>query len=143
MTNHEFMNEGNVIIGRLGHGEDILAGLDNICREHEITCGWLYAIGAVQKARLGFYDQARRKYAFQELNKPLEITMLTGNVSLKEGRPMVHAHATLADENGACYGGHLGEGTIVFACEFKLQVLEGSVLKREYDEETGLALWDI
>ncbi len=69
-----------------------------------------------------------------------EITKLVGNVSLKEGRPMVHAHVTLADE-GKAFGGHLAPGTVVFACEFIIQVFEGVSLTRSLDAETGLQLW--
>ena len=75
------------------------------------------------------------------IDRPLEITNLVGNVSLRDGNPFVHAHVTLADSAGHAYGGHLAPGTIVFACEFVLEVLSESVLERAFDETTGLYLW--
>jgi uncharacterized protein len=66
-----------------------------------------------------------------------------GNISLKDGNPMVHAHITLADEAGKAYGGHLIPGTVVFACEFILQVFEQPLLERGFDEATGLPLWSM
>ena len=42
---------------------------------------------------------------------------------------------------GKAFGGHLAPGTIVFACEFIIQEMEGAPYVRDYDEETGLQLW--
>ena len=130
-----------IIVGRLPYGADLLDGISEICTKNNIQFGWLQGLGAVQKARIGFYDQVKKEYHFLDLPEPLEITQLTGNISLKDGSPMVHAHATLADSSGKAYGGHLAPGTIVFACEVKIEILDGPALKRQFDQETGLALW--
>jgi len=66
---------------------------------------------------------------------------LVGNISLKDGRPFLHAHVTLADKEGHAFGGHLAPGTIVFVCELVVQALEGPEFTRELDQETGLPLW--
>ncbi len=132
---------GERFIGSLRHGADLLEAISEICREKKIQLGWVTGLGAVRKARIGFYEQSRREYEFLEIDQPLEITSLTGNISLKDGSPFVHAHITLADSSGEAYGGHLAPGTIVFACELAIEVLEGTVLQREFDRETGLALW--
>jgi predicted DNA-binding protein with PD1-like motif len=128
-------------IGKLSHGSDLLEEITDICRKEDIRLGRVEALGAVQKARLGFYNQQTREYQFLEFNQPLEITKLVGNVSLKEGDPFVHAHVTLADKAGNAYGGHLAPGTLVFACEFVLEAFEGPILERDFDEVTGLSLW--
>jgi len=129
-------------MGRLAKGDDLLRALEQVCREHNITLGEVRALGAVTRARVGYYDQEKREYYFLELDQPLEILALVGNVSLKDGRPMVHAHVTLGDNTGRTWGGHLGEGTPVFACEFALyEHLADQVLTRQYDPETGLTLW--
>ncbi|MBA3036250.1 MAG: DNA-binding protein, partial [Desulfobacterium sp.] len=112
-----------------------------ICRKNYIQLGRIEALGAVQKARLAFYDQQTHEYQFFRIDKLLEITQLVGNISLKDGNPMVHAHITLADKAGKTYGGHLAPGTVVFACEFILEVFEGPIFERKLDEETGLPLW--
>lgn len=63
----------------------------------QITLGEVRAIRAVTKARLGLYDQAKQVYEYLDFDQPLEIVTLMGNVSLKDGKPFVHAHVTLAD----------------------------------------------
>ncbi len=131
------------IMGRLGCGADLLEEITAVCKEHDIRLGRVEAIGAVKKANIGFYDQQTRTYAYLALNREMEITKLSGNVSVKDGQVFVHAHVTLADETGRAYGGHLAEGTIVFACECIIEAFEGQALERVFDGETGLALWDI
>jgi predicted DNA-binding protein with PD1-like motif len=130
-------------IGKLKYGGDLLNELTSVCEEKSIRLGRIEAIGAVQKARIGFYDQKSREYRFSEIDKPMEITKLTGNVSMRDGKAMVHAHITLADSQGHAFGGHLAQGTIVFVCEFIMNSYEGPDYCRAYDERTGLPLWDI
>jgi hypothetical protein len=132
---------GKGLVGRLSHGADLLDELTNLCSENNISFGRVEAIGAVQKARIGFYNQSKGEYEFTTFDRPLEILTLIGNVSLKDGSPMVHAHITLGDQDGKVYGGHLVPGTIAFACEYMLQRIEGDVYVRDLDEETGLPLW--
>ena len=130
-----------VFMGRLSHGSDLLEEITALCRKENIRLGRVEALGAVQQARLGFYDQQTREYQFMVLNQPLEITKLVGNVSLKENLPFVHAHVTLADKECHAFGGHLAPGTKIFACEIILEAYDGPLLQREFDGETGLPLW--
>lgn len=132
-----------IFMGKLKHGEDLLKELTSICQLHDIQLGSVSAIGAVQKARIGYYDQTSRKYEYIEIDEPMEITSLIGNISLKENSPFAHAHITLSDKQGRAYGGHLAEGCIVFACEFIIQIFEGEPFERGFDDQTGLPLWDI
>lgn len=130
-------------MGRLDHGADLLEQITDICRENDIQLGRLEAIGAVRKARLAYYDQQSFEYRFFTLDKPLEITKLVGNISLKDGAPFVHAHITLADRTGMVYGGHLSSGTIIFACEIIIESMGGAGFERKFDDKTRLPLWDI
>ena len=133
---------GRRIMGRLAKGDDLLTALEKYCQANGISLGEIRAIGAVSKARVGYYNQAEQKYLFLELNKPLEILSLVGNISIKDEKPMVHAHVTLGDQQGYAFGGHLAEGTVVFACEFAIQECQSAEpFVRQMDEATGLFLW--
>jgi hypothetical protein len=133
---------GRSLMGRLAKGDDLLLALEKVCRQHNIKLGEVRALGAVTGAKVGFYDQARKKYFFLEFDQPLEILALVGNISLRDGKPMVHAHVTLADAQGRALGGHLAEGTPIFACEFAIdEYLADQELARQSDAETGLMLW--
>lgn len=131
------------LMGKLSHGSDLLEELGEICSKEGIRLGWFTALGAVSKACFSYYQQEKQEYQAIVIDRPLEITHLIGNVSLKEGSPFVHAHVTVADDEGYAYGGHLAPGTIVFACEFVLEVLDGPAFERVFDGTTGLYLWNV
>jgi len=133
---------GRTFIGRFEAGEDLLAELNGFCKQNNIRLGVFNLIGAVRNAKLGYYDQEKKSYTgCVELNKKLEISSCIGNVSIKDGEIMVHAHITLADMNGSAFGGHLMPGTEIFAAEFFIQELTETELVRGKDERTGLPLW--
>ena len=136
------VTESRKIIGRLRKGDDLLGALTGICQEMGITLGEVKAIGAVSQARIGYYHQDTRQYEWLDLPQPREILALEGNISLKDGQPFVHAHIMLSDGEGRAFGGHLADGTLVFAAEFVIQELKADKsLDRQMDEETGLFLW--
>lgn len=129
-------------IGRLNTKSDLLKSITDICTEKRITLGVFSIVGAIKKAKLGYYNQNKKKYVGDMVfNKKMEITSCIGNISLKDGKVFVHAHITLADKKGKCFGGHLMPGTQVFAAEFYIEELRGTVLKRKNDASTGLSLW--
>ncbi|MCL6451737.1 MAG: DUF296 domain-containing protein [Acetobacteraceae bacterium] len=131
------------ILGRLEAGRDLLQGLLDLAEEQEVRVGAFTLLGALTQARLGFYDQKKKSYRTLELDRHLEISCGVGNVSLRDGRPAVHCHLVVSGEDGECWGGHLLEGTVVFACEFALADLEGEPLERRLDPDQGLALWPL
>ena len=140
---HKEVKPGRQFIGRFETGDDLLAVLTGFCQKHNIRLGTFSVIGAVTCARLGYYDQAAKKYAeCVKLDEKLEITACLGNISLKDGEIFPHAHITLADFEGKAYGGHLTPGTLVFAAEFHIQELTGAELVRTVEgNATGLPLW--
>lgn len=132
--------QGRIIFARLDHGEDIISQFTNLAEENGIEIGALSAIGALSQAKLACYDQISHEYIEVSLEEPVELASCSGNISLKDGRPFVHAHAVLSDRTGRTWGGHLTSGTI-FAAELYLQELSGLPLKRVPDSITGLNLW--
>lgn len=130
-------------MGRLPCGSDLLGELIDICVKEQIALGRIEAIGSLRRARLAFYHQDAREYRHYTVNRALEIASFTGNISLKEGAPFVHAHLIVAGTRGRAWGGHLASGTEVFACEFIIEVFSGPVFSRGFDVETGLHLWEL
>lgn len=139
---HRQFTRGRWFMGRLSRGDDLLTALQGKCSDLSVLQGEVRAIGAVACARIAYYNQSQRKYETVHLSRHLEILSLTGNVSLKGEEAFLHAHVVLGDEEGRAFGGHLAEGTEVFACEFVIQeLLTEAPLSRGMDEATGLFLW--
>lgn len=133
-----------IIVGRLERGDEVLAGLRQVCSARQVRCGILSAIGALERAVLTHYDPATRRYRpARALGGPLEVLSLQGNLSESEGALFLHAHVVLSREgdNGIeVVGGHLLEGE-VFALEFTIVAMDDVLLRRAEDDETGLRLW--
>ncbi len=104
-------------MARLPHGGDLLEEIAAVADAHGMQAAELRAIGALQTARLAFYDQATHEYGEFAVDAPVELVGLLGNVSRRDGATAVHAHATLAGHDGACVGGHVAPGCVIFACE--------------------------
>lgn len=132
---------GDIYMGRLNKDDDLYQELSRLAVENQIKTGIINVIGAVSRARIGFYNQEKRKYEYIDFDHEMEIAGCRGNISILDGKPMVHAHITLAEDDGTVYGGHLTEGTIVFASEVFIQELKGDSLIRSFDQDTDLTLW--
>jgi predicted DNA-binding protein with PD1-like motif len=134
---------GRCLLGRLQYNTDLLGELTNVCVHEKINTGIITAIGALQKAKFAYFDQAARIYHTIAIDKPVELLNLSGNVSLMDGKPFIHAHIMVADETGQTSGGHLTVGTPVFACEFFIREVDGPLFERHLDLETSLSLWNV
>jgi predicted DNA-binding protein with PD1-like motif len=132
---------GRVFLCRLPHDADLLAWLSGFVREENIRTGTVTVIGAVKAATVAFYDQQAKTYRSISFEENLEILSCIGNISLRDGTPLVHCHAAFSNDRGETVGGHLVEGTKVFAAEAHIQELPGADLIRELDNVTGLTLW--
>ncbi len=138
---HSPFEIGRCMLGRLPYGKDLVKTIEDFCVRNSIQTGVFSVIGAVMSVTLGSYDQNQQVYVTLKREEPLEIVHCAGNVSLKDGKVAVHAHAVLADMNGQTIGGHIFSETVVYAGEIHVQELLGKPLEREYDEKTGLSLW--
>jgi predicted DNA-binding protein with PD1-like motif len=132
--------QGRCLLVRLDHGADIVKQILDILDKEKIEAAAFCAIGALAEAEIAYYDQVSHEYRKISINEPAELVSCTGNVSLRDGRPFLHAHAALALSDGRVMGGHLTSGQ-VFAAEAFVQELLGDPLVREYDSATGLYLW--
>lgn len=132
---------GRRFLGRLPYGADLIQSVEDFCKENLIQTATFSVIGAVSSITLGSYDQQQLVYVTFKEEKPFEIVTCAGNVSIKDGNPIVHAHIVLGDEQGKTIGGHLFSESLVFAGEMDLQEFIGEPLERSYDEKTGLFLW--
>lgn len=132
---------GRAFAGRLATGCDLVEEIERFCAEQGIMAAQVTVIGAVRRVSYAYYEQHDRRYRELESRDHHEIVGFVGNVSMRDDRPFLHAHATFADASGATVGGHLLRGVEVFAAEVMIRELGDVALVRVHDEETGLALW--
>ena len=127
---------------RLAVGADLLEELNELVRREGVALGAVSGIGALSRAAVGIFIPDKREYKTNTFDVEMEICALTGNVSLKDGEPFVHAHLALSDKEGRGFGGHIMPGCKIFVAEVIVWEFEGPRLEREPREECGgLALW--
>ncbi len=125
----------------LRFGHDLLEEVMRIIQEQAIKHAAISIIGAVTGATFGYYDQEAHEYLEIKREGRFEVISCTGNVTLKQGTPFVHAHALFGDRNGTSFGGHLMSPSVVFAAEIHILELSGRAPERIHDAATGLYLW--
>ena len=132
---------GRRIVGRLETDSDLVEGITALAADHGVGAAWVSCLGAVQHASFAFYDQEALRYVPLESTEHHEIAGFQGNISIREGVPFLHAHATFANRHGETVGGHLRPGCVVWVAEVLMEELTEVELLRAHDERTNLDLW--
>jgi uncharacterized protein len=127
---------------RLESGEEIVEKLLKFCEIENVRSGYVQAIGAINKAVIGFYHFARKEYITTDIEGDHEITSINGSITELNNSPYLHLHINLADSSNNVIGGHLNEAYVSVTCELIVTVLDGSV-GRVYDKELGINLLDV
>jgi predicted DNA-binding protein with PD1-like motif len=121
-------------------GDEVAAGLLRFAREERLAASRFTAIGAFERATLGFFERERKSYARIEVDEQVEVLSLIGDITLKEdGEPQVHAHVVIGRRDGTAHGGHLLRAVVWPTLEV-IVTESPRHLRRRFDEETGLAL---
>ena len=131
---------------RLGRGEDVITAIADFCARKGILSGSFRAIGAVEKAKIGYYDLTSKKYGSKDYLDAMEVAAMTGNIAEVEGKPFIHAHAVLsgiaAGSENQTIGGHMFEAKVAVTLEVYLVAFNESIT-RELDDEIGLKLLEL
>jgi hypothetical protein len=125
---------------RLDLGEEMMESVKALAAKEGIRLAEVSAIGAADHAVIGVFDLKDRAYRQEEIDGFAEITSLSGNITTMDGKPYVHLHATLADQNHTVHGGHVLEMRVGATCEMFVKVCGGEI-GRERDEKLGINLW--
>ncbi len=132
-----------VIFARMYPGEDVLESIEAVAKKHGVKSGQLSLIGAVSKAKLGYFHREAVEYRDFTVDEDVEVVSCMGNIATHEGSLVVHAHMIVADEAGKCWGGHLLQGCEV-SVTIELVIIETELqLIRKRDDKTGLNLLHI
>lgn len=123
-------------------GDEVMDELGRFVAAHGVTAARFTAVGAFERATLGFFDVAKRDYERIPVDQQVEVLSLIGDVATKDGQPAVHAHAVLGRRDGSACGGHLLEARVRPTLELML-VESAAVLRKSYRPEFGLALIDL
>ncbi|MFC1898211.1 PPC domain-containing DNA-binding protein [Candidatus Cloacimonadota bacterium] len=133
---------GSIYFVRIDKNEEILSELKKVCSQYNIKLGKISGIGAVDRATIGFFEPAVKKYHKTELTGDHEITTLTGNITTMNDEIYLHVHINLANCENKTFGGHLNEAFVSATCEIIIVEFTGEV-GRFFNESSGLNLLDV
>ena len=117
--------------------EKIMDTLTKFCHQQGIQNARVSGIGAVKSIEIGAYDTMDKDYVRQQVSGTWELVSLEGNVTLKDGKPFVHAHVVLSDHDMNTKGGHLFDATVAAVGECFLTKFDHNA-NRELNEDVGL-----
>jgi predicted DNA-binding protein with PD1-like motif len=113
---------------RFDRGEEFPAALEEWCAvsgvgSAAVACG----IGMLEETDLGVFDGA--SYTHRIFHEPAEVLSLQGNVSMRDGKPFAHVHASIGMHDFSASGGHLFSGRVAVTLEVMLCLLEGGLVR--------------
>lgn len=122
-------------------GEDPVEQLHAFAREHLVATCHFTAIGAFERAVLGYFDVETQAYRRIPVDEQVEVLALTGNITDSEDETdkKVHAHVVLGASDGRALGGHLLEAKVRPTLELVLTEAPAH-LQRHEDPQTHLPL---
>jgi len=121
-------------------GEEAFTAISRFAAEKQIDGASLTALGAFERAKVGWFDPAARKYYPIPINEQCEVLSVIGDIAKDDdGKPSLHVHVVLGMQDGTTRGGHLMEGIVRPTLEVVL--VETAVhLRRRKHADLGVAL---
>ena len=133
--------ETRVVI--LETGEEAFAALTKFANDGGITAASLTAIGAFEKATVGWFDFENKTYKKIEVAEQCEVLSAIGDIAVgDDGKASLHVHVVLGLSDGTTRGGHLLEGKVRPTLEVVVTETP-DVLRRKKRADIGIALIDL
>ena len=127
----------------LDSGEEAFGALTRFANEAQVSAASLTAIGAFERATVGWFDFAAKTYRKIEVNEQCEVLSALGDVATSDdGKASLHVHIVLGLSDGSTRGGHLLAGTVRPTLEVVLTEVPAR-LRRRKRPDLGIALIDL
>jgi uncharacterized protein len=127
----------------LDSGEEAFATLTAFAAANHISGASLTALGAFERATVGWFDFEKKTYRKIPIGEQCEVLSAIGDIAQgDDGKPSLHVHAVVGLSDGSTRGGHLLEGIVRPTLEVTL--VETPVhLRRTKRSDLGIALNDL
>jgi predicted DNA-binding protein with PD1-like motif len=130
-------------IAVLESGEEAFATLTKFANDAQITAASLTAIGAFERATVGWFDFDKKTYKKIAIDEQCEVLSAIGDVAVgDDGKASLHVHVVLGLSDGTTRGGHLLEGKVRPTLEVVLTDAPAH-LRRKKRADIGIALIDL
>jgi predicted DNA-binding protein with PD1-like motif len=123
-------------------GDEAVAVLTQFARAERLAASQLTAVGAFERATVGWFDPAARQYRRIPVDEQCEVLSLIGDVAEGSDGPSLHAHVVLGLADGTARGGHLLEGWVFPTLEVVVTEAPAQ-LRKGMRPDVGIALIDL
>jgi uncharacterized protein len=123
-------------------GDEAVAALNQFVRSERLEAAQVTAVGAFERAVVGWFDPAVKQYRRNPVDEQCELVSLIGDVAMGEDGPILHMHAALGLADGTTRGGHLLEGQVYPTLEAVVTETPAE-LRKVMRPDIGLALIDV
>jgi len=124
----------------LDAGEEAFACISRFANEQTVSAASITAIGAFERATVGFFDFETTSYEEIPVDQQSEVLSLIGDVAEgDDGKASLHVHAVLGLRDGSTKGGHLLKATVRPTLEVIVTEMPGHLRRRKV-EALGIAL---
>lgn len=131
---------------RMDRGDEVIAGILDICRKESIRSCIFNGIGGLSQAEIQTFIPEKGEFETDTVNGMLELVSLTGNVITNDEMNYYHhTHAVVAYKDGSGHhvtGGHIKSLTVLYTAEIEMRPVNGGIIKRKYNPETGTGFWE-
>ena len=133
-----------IVIFEVDDPTEVIAGLTDFARSHQITAASITAIGMFTHTVIGYFEREIQQYRPITISENVEVISLLGDIALdvEKNEPKVHLHAILGLSDGSTRGGHLLEAHVGVTLEVVVNVFLTS-LRRLPNKEIGLTLIEL
>ena len=130
---------------RADKGDEIIGCILDVCRKEKIASAIFSGIGGCSGAEIQTFIPEKGEFDTREISGMLEMVSMNGSVTTDEnGELFHHTHAAFAfvcDGEHCMAAGHIRSATVRYTGEIELRPVEGGVIKRKTDPETGSGFW--
>jgi len=127
----------------LDAGEEAFAAITDFAAKCNLAGASLAALGAFERATVGWFDVTRKAYKPIEITEQCEGLSLLGDIAMgDDGKPSLHLHAVLGLSDGTTRGGHFLKGIVRPTLEVTL-VESPTHLRRRKRPGLGIALIEL
>jgi uncharacterized protein len=127
----------------LDSGDEAFKAISGFAKDCRLGAASLTALGAFERATIGWFDLRSRSYREIEVNEQCEGVSLLGDIATgDDGKPSLHMHAVLGLRDGTTRGGHFLKGIVRPTLEVTI-VETPARLRRRQRPELGIALIDL
>ena len=123
-------------------GDEAVSVLTQFARAEDLEAAQITAVGAFERATVGWFDRAARDYRRIPVDEQCEVLSLIGDVAEGEDGPILHVHAVLGLSDGTTRGGHLLEGWVYPTLEVIVTETPAE-LRKVMRPDIGIAVIDL